>query len=457
MSDVRPGDILAGKYRVERVLGSGGMGYVVAARHLSLDQLVALKFLRTGALDSTEATTRFLREAKAAVKLKNEHVAKVFDVGTLDTREPYMVMEYLEGSDLAALLKQRGTIPAHEAADYVLQACEALAEAHGHGIIHRDIKLANLFLTRGPTGAPLVKVLDFGVSKTNPFGESEHDMTRTSSMLGSPRFMSPEQMRDPRAVDGRTDLWSLGVCLYRMVAGRAPFDAETLGQLFTAVMHENPEPLARLCPDLPPGFANVVHRCLEKDPATRFGSAAELAYALLPFVADQARARAQADRIAAMQSAAPIPMSSPSLHDVSTTRPSGPPTMVDTGTASPWTGAAGPPKPRMPGIAVFGISLVVAAVVTSVAIYGSARLGAKEATPAAAAPPPPSEPAPVVTVSPPPTAVEPPPVGTVIAASPVEEAPPVAAPKPRSPVRKHPPRTTSAPKTPDDGIPATRD
>jgi eukaryotic-like serine/threonine-protein kinase len=170
MSNVRPGDVLAGKYRVERVLGTGGMGIVVAARHLQLDQMVALKFLRKGAIEGEEAHARFIREAKAAVKLKNEHIAKVLDIGTLDSGEPYMVMEYLEGCDLSALAKQRQVISANEAAEYIMQACEALAEAHSLGIIHRDIKLANLFVTRGPAGGPLVKVLDFGISKTNPFG-----------------------------------------------------------------------------------------------------------------------------------------------------------------------------------------------------------------------------------------------------------------------------------------------
>src|SRR6185369_3854912 len=171
----------------------------------------------------------------------------------LDDGAPYMVMEYLEGCDLSALAKQRQVVTASEAAEYVIQACEALAESHSLGIIHRDIKLANLFVTRGPAGSPLVKVLDFGISKTNPFGESEHDMTRTTSMLGSPRFMSPEQMRDPRAVDGRTDIWSLGVCMYRLVAGRPPFEADTLGRLLTMVMHEEPLPLGAHVSHLPPG------------------------------------------------------------------------------------------------------------------------------------------------------------------------------------------------------------
>lgn len=359
MSSVRPGDVLAGKYRVERVLGAGGMGYVVAARHLQLDQLVAMKFLRRGnaSLDETEATGRFLREAKAVVRLRDEHVAKVFDVGTLETGDPYIVMEYLDGCDLSELSKQRGAIPAGEGVEYVLQACEALAEAHSLGIVHRDVKLANLFVTRGHAGAPLVKVLDFGVSKVSPFGEGaeNQEMTRTAAMLGSPRFMSPEQMRDPRAVDPRSDIWSLGVVLYRLVAGRAPFEAETLGRLLSMVMHENPELLSAIRPDLPPGFSEVVQHCLEKDPNHRFTNIAELAYALVPFALDPNRARAAADRIAQTLSLGQMPhtVAMQMMHVTGQSGVTGPPEQgrlssplvaSDTGTAAPWAGTQGGAK-----------------------------------------------------------------------------------------------------------------
>src|SRR5579859_1664764 len=199
---VKEGDLLAGKYRVERVLGVGGMGIVVAARHEQLEQRVAIKFVRDEALDNKEAVERFLREARAAVRLKSEHAAKVLDVGTLESGAPYMVMEFLEGSDLAAVLVERGPLPVEEAAEYVLQACEAVAEAHAAGIVHRDLKPQNLFLARTVGGAPRVKVLDFGVSKTlhgNP--TTGGGLTQTRLMLGSPLYMSPEQMRSSRDVD----------------------------------------------------------------------------------------------------------------------------------------------------------------------------------------------------------------------------------------------------------------
>ncbi|MBL8611131.1 MAG: serine/threonine protein kinase [Myxococcales bacterium] len=308
MSAIRPGEVLAGKYEVQRVLGAGGMGYVVAARHMQLDQIVAMKFIRGNVLESDEAKKRFVREAKASARLKSEHVARVFDVGTLESGDPYMVMEYLEGADLAVIAKERGALPVGEAVEYVLQACEALAEAHGQGIIHRDIKLANLFVTRGPTGMPLVKLLDFGISKVNPFAETNLDMTTTSAMLGSPRFMSPEQMKDPRTVDPRSDLWSLGVVLYRLLAGRGPFEADNLARLFTMVMNEPVAPPDGFVP-LPPGLGAVVMRCLEKDRERRFLNVAELAAALAPYSLAPNRAFAVAEGIA-MVLAVPSPAAS---------------------------------------------------------------------------------------------------------------------------------------------------
>jgi hypothetical protein len=295
---VREGDLLAGKYRVERVLGSGGMGIVVAARHVELDQLVAIKFVRDEALSNEQGVQRFLREARAAVKLKSEHVARVLDVGKLESGAPYMVMEYLEGSDLATVLAEQGPLPLGSACDWIMQACEAVAEAHAAGIVHRDLKPENLFLTRAVGGAPKVKVLDFGVSKAvkGPSGDLL-GLTRTRAMLGSPLYMSPEQMRSSRDVDSRADIWAMGVVLFQLLTARWPFEADSMPELCLKVVSDPPLSLATLRPDVPQGIVGVVERCLSKDPAKRYAQAAELASALEPFVPPASRVFAERARL----------------------------------------------------------------------------------------------------------------------------------------------------------------
>src|SRR5262245_15691858 len=239
----KPGGILAGKCRIDRVLGQGGMGIVVAAHHLQLDERVAIKFLLPEALANPEAVARFGREARAAVKIKSEHVARVTDVGALpETGAPYMVMELMRGKDLGAALREQGALPVHLAVEYVLQACEALAEAHAIGIVHRDLKPANLFLTARADGSPCVKVLDFGISKIAAHSGSGSDMgmTRTQSIMGSPLYMSPEQMASARDVDQRSDVWAVGTVLYEIVTGHVPFTGETMPQLCTQILHHEP-------------------------------------------------------------------------------------------------------------------------------------------------------------------------------------------------------------------------
>ena len=292
--------MLAGKYRVERVLGAGGMGVVVAARHVELDQLVAIKFVREEAIANEDAVQRFLREARAAVKLKSEHVARVLDVGKLESGAPYMVMEFLEGSDLGKILSDRGPLPPDSAADWILQACEAVAEAHAAGIVHRDLKPENLFLASTVGGGQKIKVLDFGVSKAIGGGASGDmsRLTRTRAMLGSPLYMAPEQMRSSRDVDARADVWALGVVLFQLLTQRWPFEAETMPELCLKVVTEPPIPLATLRPDAPPGIGAVIERCLEKDLKRRFANAAELASALEPFVPPASRVLADRARLA---------------------------------------------------------------------------------------------------------------------------------------------------------------
>jgi serine/threonine-protein kinase len=285
---VEIGEVLAGKYKVEDVLGVGGMGVVVAARHIQLEQKVALKFLRPEAMQSKEAVERFLREARNAVRLRSEHVAKVTDVGTLDTGAPYMVMEYLDGADLSRVVQATGSIAIEEAVYFVLQACEAIAEAHSLGIIHRDLKPQNLFVTRRVDGKPLVKVLDFGISKSIDT-QSGLSLTRTSSIMGSPLYMSPEQMRSSKNVDQRADIWALGVILYELLTGHVPFEAESVPELCLKVVQDEPTPPKAERPAIPEGLNAVVLKCLEKTPTNRFSNVAELAAALEPYSAEIAR------------------------------------------------------------------------------------------------------------------------------------------------------------------------
>ena len=285
---VKPGDVLAEKYRVERVLGQGGMGVVVAAEDTTLGRPVAVKFLLPDARCDPMTTERFLREARAAVKIKSEHVARVIEVGKLDDGSPYIVMEFLEGRDLAEVVKS-GALAVDDAVEYVLQACEALAEAHTAGIIHRDLKPANLFLAERADGSPVIKVLDFGISKVIESGKVDGGLTRTSAMMGSPFYMSPEQTKSAKDVDARTDLWALGVILYELVTGSPPFHGENMGELVAAILTEAPKPLGEAKSGLPGGLETVVMRCLEKDPDARYANVGELAQALIAFAPERAR------------------------------------------------------------------------------------------------------------------------------------------------------------------------
>lgn len=299
---IESGVVLAGKFRIERVLGRGGMGVVVAAHHLQLDERVALKFLLPEALGNAEAVQRFAREARAAVKIKSEHVARVTDVGTLDNGSPYMVMEYLKGTDLGDLVASQGALPIVDAVEFVLQACEAVAEAHAIGIVHRDLKPSNLFLTRRADGSPCIKVLDFGISKVTTGRDSEMGMTKTAMVMGSPLYMSPEQMASARDVDARTDIWAVGAILHELVTGSVPFMADTMPQLCAKILQEEPVSMCDVRPDAPLGLQAVVQRSLQKRPADRYPTVAELAADLLPYA--PRGGRISVERIAKVMNAA---------------------------------------------------------------------------------------------------------------------------------------------------------
>jgi eukaryotic-like serine/threonine-protein kinase len=281
---VQVGGVLAGKYRIERVLGSGAMGVVAAVTHTELGELRAIKFMRDSLVHDAAAVERFLREARATARLQSRHVAKVHDVGRLESGAPYIVMECFEGTDLKSILAERGALPVPEAVRYVREACEAIAEAHAAGIIHRDLKPSNLFVA-ATRDASCVKVLDFGVAKlaVEAAADPATEMTGTADILGTPLYMSPEQMRSTRNVDPRADIWSLGVILYRALTGHGPFAGQNATEVCISVMVDQPTPPSTHRPDLPPRLDAIIMRCLEKDPARRFETATALAEALLPF------------------------------------------------------------------------------------------------------------------------------------------------------------------------------
>lgn len=287
----KPGIMIAGKYRVERLIGKGGMGAVVAADDVELGRTVAIKFLLPEFLEYPEIVARFVREARAAVMIKSEFTVRIVEVGRLDNDTPYIVMEHLEGEDLAGVLR-RGPLPVATAVDHVLQACEAIAEAHAHGIIHRDLKPENLFLTHRPDGSPAVKVLDFGISRFQD-PRSSRPLTKLSDNIGSPLYMSPEQTESARHTDERSDIWSLGVTVYELLAGKSPFIASSLPEVVSAILTGEHKPLEAHRPDVPPALARAVDRCLEKEPCGRFQDVAEFALALAPFGSDEARVSAQ--------------------------------------------------------------------------------------------------------------------------------------------------------------------
>ena len=280
------GATVDGKYRVESVLGRGAMGVVVQATHVHLGEKVALKFLRYKARSGTEDfQQRFQREARVSAKLKNEHITRVIDVGLWKDRVPYMVMDHLDGSDLRELIKKQGPLPIGVAIDYAVQVCVGIAEAHAHGIVHRDLKPSNLFLTRRPDGSDLLKILDFGISKWRA-GETELDeLTQTGVVLGSPKYMAPEQLFGSSEVDARADVWSIGAILYEMLGGRPPFDLPTFTRICAELSTDHPPPsLLDKRPDVTPDLEAVIMKCFLRDPTQRTHDVAELAGSLLEAV-----------------------------------------------------------------------------------------------------------------------------------------------------------------------------
>jgi serine/threonine protein kinase len=282
------GTTVEGKYRVDEIIGKGAMGVVLAATHIHLKERVALKFLATRAhAQADDFHSRFRREAQVSAKLRNEHITRVLDVGMWREKIPFMVMDLLTGDDLRRTLRQapEGRLSASTALDYIVQICEGLAEAHSHGIVHRDLKPSNLFVTKRHDGSDLIKILDFGISKWSAQEDQLEELTQTGVVLGSPKYMAPEQLFGSSTVDPRADIWSIGAIFYEMLTGRPPYDFPTLTRICAELAADRPPPtLMGFVPDLPPGLEAVVMRCFARDREHRVSNVAELAGDLLDAV-----------------------------------------------------------------------------------------------------------------------------------------------------------------------------
>lgn len=278
---VRVGDLLAQRYRVERVHRRGALAVTVEALHTQLGQRVAIRLLAADPRAYPEAVARFVRGARLAVQYQNEHTARITDVGTLESGSPYIVAEFLAGSDLQRVLRVREWLPVPEAVDYILQACEGLSEAHAHDVVHRNLKPSNLFVTRRD-GAKRLVVLDFGVSE-DPLTDAAINLGGISSAGKSLAYLAPEQIRDPSSVDARADIWALGAILHEMLTGSALYDAHSTPGLLAMIAADPPVPVSHLRPEIPAELESIVLRCLAKQPEERPASVGALANALKPF------------------------------------------------------------------------------------------------------------------------------------------------------------------------------
>lgn len=473
------GSVLAGKYRITRVLGRGGMGAVFAAQHEMLGEEVAVKLMLAEAMREPEAVKRFVNEARAAAKIRGEHVVRVLDVGVLDDGRPYISMELMEGEDLGQLLERGGRLPATVTVDYLLQGMEAIAQAHALGVVHRDLKPSNFFLATRPDGSRIVKVLDFGIAKATG-AVANQAMTSTRAMMGSPLYMSPEQIRSSKTVDPQADLWALGVIAYELVTGAPPFNGESVGELFFAIAEQTPPPLHTRAPGVPPGLSEVIARCLERDKAKRVKTVVELAQALRPFaspagalevdriasVFDRASARGAGVSGAASSPAIGPPAFSDSSQGMAgaISAPMARPAQTNGSWAQSGATAGVPKSSRLPVVLAAGgvtaLGAIAILVVSLARSHGSSPVAGPSA--AASAGPAPTQsvaPMPVVPAAPPPPVLEGLAVATVAPAAPPPSAnvaparPPKGANRPRkSEASTAPPAAPKEPAAKDPGL-----
>ncbi|WP_394841065.1 protein kinase [Pendulispora brunnea] len=476
---LKVGQLFLGKYRIERLVGKGGMGAVYAAVDSDLARKVAIKILLPHIASSRTAATRFVNEGRAAARIESEHVARVYSAGRTQQGLPFMILELLDGTDVADLLEKRKRLGVEEAVDIMIDALQAVAEAHRLGIVHRDLKPSNLFLHRRGNGSQVVKVLDFGISKlTQPMSTTGGDqgLTVTQALLGTPNYMSPEQLLDSKSVDHRTDIWSLGVILYEMLAGTVPFGGPTLRELFTAILHQPTTPLPHLRSDVRPELQMAIDLCLARDPQRRMGDALELAHLLAPFGSSARMAFGRPPTVGESTVVAPPPaMSSapqlvpdpPVMATITKTNPyaqvvSTPvqqqpePQWAHTNQAnitpspvqmdSPWAGqyAAAATRPRMPSRSLlpYAIAVPVIGILAAGAIIVAARVVQTKtdaATSVLTATSPPPEPAASPFRSPPASSAEPPRAESVDAGAAVSTTPSASASSP-APIER-PPRS----------------
>lgn len=434
----KPGESIAGRYVVESVIASGGMGVIYAGRHLVLDERVAIKCLLPELSTDAEQTARLVGEARAAAKIRSEHVARIIDADRLPDGTVFLAMEHLDGRDLETLLGERGPLPVDEAVAYILQASEALAEAHGCGIIHRDLKPANLFASRRTDGSTCIKVLDFGISKV--LSHEAQVRTRTGTFMGTPMYASPEQLTTPSDIDRRTDIWALGCVLYELLSGVPPFVRDTMGALVAAIISAPLEPIMARRADVPPTLDAAVARCLEKDRARRWGDIAELAAALAPFAPAQAAISLSRIQALTRPSGGIAFAATESGH--SRIPPASTPNLsanisAHARTVAAWNGPTQAPQASRSSSTPWIVASVVAVALTAGGIILKRSHRAPPAEPAAAAAAPPVP-------APPPT----PPAPIVLETAPaVSSAPPAASVPPPATSRtgvRRPPATTSS-------------
>jgi len=374
----RPGDTVAGNYIIEEQLGVGGMGAVMRARRLSDDMPVALKVMLAAEAQHSDSTKRFFREARAAGSIDSPHVTKLLDLGRLDDGMPFMVLELLEGRALDKIILEDAPLPIAKAVDFILHSCEGVAEAHARGIVHRDLKPSNLFCVQG--APPLIKVLDFGISKAMLRLDPGHDhqsLTETNATLGSPQYMSPEQLRNSKDVDARTDIWALGLILHKLITGLPAFEAKTVGEHFAMIYVEPPTPLRARRPDAPEGLEQAILMCLKRNLDERFQDVGQLSTAIAEYGPAGSEQRA-ARVVAILTRAGASSLSNPrmaALRDAPTVRVEPAPTSIPEPTTSQWsssTHSAPPPSHRAPTARLVPLT-ALPLMVAVVAVWGLSR------------------------------------------------------------------------------------